>query len=115
MGLIAFWVVHIQRGHTREFKIHVLEILCTAKSISTHRHFPFDTSGVKIQVVRDEGRLPPHLVVYAWKHTQFHCEENMVEGWTVCYFMITVILCGVNSLRNLQLPKVIQLLGLATE
>ena len=72
--------------YIREFKIHVLEITCTAKSISTRRRFTF---GILFwQVLRDEGRPPPYLVVYAWKQGQFHCKENMVEGVTVCYFMI---------------------------
>ena len=78
--------VYARKAFNREFKIHVLEITCTAKSISTRRRFTF---GILFwQVLRDEGRPPPYLVVYAWKQGQFHCKENMVEGVTVCYFMI---------------------------
>ena len=41
---------------------------------------------------------------------QFHCKENMVEGWTICYVMINSdSICDVNLLKILQLLKTIQL------
>ena len=60
----AKWAIFTKWCITREFKIHVSEIMCTAKFTSTVdvSCLPFL---VKIQVLRDEGRPPPHLVIYA--------------------------------------------------
>ena len=61
----------------RGFKLSVLEITCTAKSISTHRRLSFL---VKIQVA-PFGYL-------CLETESISLKENIVEGLAVCYFLI---------------------------